>query len=369
MDELLDNPSRVAGFDEGVSLEELQLAARNSGMPLEALRYDVTPLGLHYLLTHYDIPAIDPALWALRVGGSVRTALRLDLEELRARPSKTVRVTMECAGNGRARLSPRPVSQPWLNDAVGTAEWTGTPLAGVLHEAGVLDRAVEVAFTGADHGIERGVEQDYARGLSLADALDPDVLLAYEMNGAPLLPQHGAPLRLIAPGWYGMAHVKWLASVDVLDVPFTGYQNAKAYRLKQGDEPGEPVTRIKPRALMAPPGFPDFMTRTRVVDTGEHVLQGRAWSGQAPVEGVQVSTDGGVTWQDAQLGPEAGRWAWRPWTFRWQADTPGTFELSCRARDAAGNEQPVQQPWNKQGMANNLVQRLKVVVRPAAPAA
>ena len=141
-------------------------------------------------------------------------------------------VTLECAGNGRARLHPRPVSQPWLVEAVGTAEWTGTPLAPLLREAGIDADAVDVVFTGADHGVERGVEQDYQRALPLAEALRAEVLLAYEMNGAPLPAQHGFPLRLVIPGWYGMAHVKWLTRITVLAEPFDGYQNAVAYRLK-----------------------------------------------------------------------------------------------------------------------------------------
>ena len=168
--------SRVADPQEGIGLDELALAARNHGLPLEALRYDLTPQGLHYLLVHYDIPLIDAADWRLRVGGHVERELSLDLDALRALPRRTVRVTMECAGNGRARLHPRPVSQPWLSEAVGTAEWTGTPLAGVLDLAGVLPGAVDVSFTGADHGIERGVEQDYARGLGVADAVADEVL-------------------------------------------------------------------------------------------------------------------------------------------------------------------------------------------------
>ena len=257
------------------------------------------------------------------------------------------------------------VSQPWLTEAVGTAEWTGVPLAAVLREAGVLPGAVDVAFTGADHGIERGVEQDYARGLHLADAMDSDVLLADEMNGAPLPPQHGAPVRLVAPGWYGMAQVKWLQRVTVLDRPFDGFQNATAYRFKQADEAGEPVTRILPRALMVPPGFPDFMSRVRIVDTGRHVLTGRAWSGWGPITGVEVSTDGGATWGDAALDPAdpGGRWAWRKWAFDWDARRDGPTELLCRATDQLGQVQPVEQPWNRQGMANNMVQRIPVLVR------
>ena len=208
--EEISRPARLAAAGEGITAEELGLAARNHGMPLESLRYDLTPPGLHYLLIHYDIPAMDPAAWRLRIGGLVERDLELSLDDLASMPSRTVRVTMECAGNGRARLEPRPVSQPWLVEAVGTADWTGVPLADLLDQAGVAPAAVEAVFTGADHGFERGVEQDYQRSLTVADARHPEVLVAYAMNGQPLPPQHGFPARLIVPGWYGMAQVKWL---------------------------------------------------------------------------------------------------------------------------------------------------------------
>jgi DMSO/TMAO reductase YedYZ molybdopterin-dependent catalytic subunit len=354
--------ARVAEPDEAVSLDELRLAARNHGMPLEALRYDLTPAGLHYLLVHYDIPFVDPSSWRLTVGGHVGTPLELDLPALTARPRVETVVTLECAGNGRARLLPRPVSQPWLDEAVGTARWAGTPLAPLLRDAGLLDGAVDVVFTGHDHGTERGVEQDYQRALPVDEALGNDVLVAYEMNGAPLLPQHGAPVRLIVPGWYGMTHVKWLRDITVLATRFTGYQNEVAYRLRSdADDPGEPVTRIRPRALVIPPGFPDFMTRRRIVDAGSLVLRGRAWSGRAPVVRVELSTDGGQSWADAALGESLGRHAWRSWSAPWDA-VPGEYELCVRATDEVG-VQPVEPPWNLQGMANNGVQRVPVTVR------
>jgi DMSO/TMAO reductase YedYZ molybdopterin-dependent catalytic subunit len=273
-------------------------------------------------------------------------------------------VTLECAGNGRARTQPRPVSQPWLDEAVGTAEWTGVALAPLLAEAGVRDGAVDVAFAGADHGVERGVEQDYQRGLSVDEVMSSGAFLAYTMNGHPLPPQHGAPLRLVVPGWYGMAHVKWLTRITVLDRPFEGYQNDMSYRIKvEADERGRPVTRIQPRALVRPPGFPDFQTRTRIVETGTHRLTGRAWSGVAPVERVEVSVDGGATWAEAVLGPVGDPFEWRSWEWTWVADEPGRFELCARATDSAGNAQPVEQRWNRQAMANNHVQRVPVVVR------
>ncbi|TMD04656.1 MAG: sulfite oxidase, partial [Chloroflexi bacterium] len=180
-----------------ITLEELQLAARNHSMPLEALQYPITPIGLHYLLTHFDIPWVDPAVWRLTIGGRVRDSLTLTLEDLRRRPAIMRAVTLECAGNGRAKLSPRPISQPWLFEAVGNAEWTGTPLRPLLEAAGPLDDAVEVVFTGLDRGVQRDIEQQYERSLTLPEASREGVFLAYAVNGQALPPQHGFPLRLV----------------------------------------------------------------------------------------------------------------------------------------------------------------------------
>jgi DMSO/TMAO reductase YedYZ molybdopterin-dependent catalytic subunit len=348
----------------GISLEELQLAARNHGMPLEALREAVTPIGLHYLLIHYDIPQVDGAGWRLEVDGQVGDELSLDLDAVRALPPHEVVATMECAGNGRARLEPRPVSQPWLLEAVGTGRWRGARLRDVLERAGVDGNAAEALFTGLDRGIENGIEQLFQRSLSLADASHDDVLLAYELNGVPLPPQHGFPLRLIVPGWYGMTNVKWLTRITLLAEPFTGYQQARGYRLRQSDEDeGEPLTRMVPRALMVPPGIPDFMTRERTVEAGTVTIEGRAWSGHAPVATVEVSTDDGATWQQAQLDPpDLGRWAWRRWSYEWNDAEPGRHVLACRARDEAGNGQPAEPQWNVGGYANNEVQRVVVTV-------
>ena len=346
----------------GITIEELQLAARNHALPLEALRHPITPLGLHYLLIHFDIPTVDEGAWRLDVGGRVARPLTLSLGDLKARPSRTLAVTLECAGNGRALLSPRALSQPWLTEAVGTAEWTGTPLAPVLEEAGLLEDAVEVVFTGLDRGVQGDVEHLYERSLPLEEALREEMLLAYAVDGQPLPPQHGFPLRLVVPGWYGMTHVKWLRSIAVVDEPFRGWQQETAYRLKGSeDDPGEPVTRMLPRSLMVPPGIPDFLTRTRFLAAGPCVLEGRAWSGWAPIRRVEVSVDGGRTWDDASLGEAPSEFAWSGWTYEWHAE-PGEHELCCRATDAAGNTQPVAAAWNLDGYCNNAVQRVRVVV-------
>lgn len=220
---------------------ELAPAARNRGMPLEALRHDVTPAGL----------------------------------------------------------------QPWLDEAVGTAAWTGTPLAGVLEEAGVRPDTVEIVCTGADHGIEGGEELDYARSLSVSEAMRPEILLACEMSGRPLEPQHGFPLRLLVPGWYGMTSVKWLSSIAAVTEPFRGFHQAVAYHYRRTEEdPGTPVRRIRPRALMSPPGLPDFPERRRYVDRGSVNLQGRAWSASAPIVRVEVGDRRGLARCEAR---RAGR--------------------------------------------------------------
>jgi sulfane dehydrogenase subunit SoxC len=349
--------------DPGITAAELRLAARNHGLPLEALRYDVTPPGLHYLLIHYDIPPVDPASFRLEVGGAVERPLSLGLDDLKGRERVELPVTFECAGNGRALMQPRPLSAPWLTEAVGTAVWAGTPLRPLLDEAGVRPAAVEALFTGLDRGVEGGEPQAYERSLPTGDL--ERVLLAYEMNGASLPPQHGFPLRLVVPGWYGMTNVKWLHRITLLEEPFQGYQQAVAYRLYGADgEPGDPLTRMLPRSLMAPPGVPDFFTRERHLEGGRVALAGRAWSGFGPIERVEVSTDGGESFAPATLEPPLGDAAWRAWRFEWDAP-PGEHVLCSRATDAAGNSQPLEPAWNLKGYANNAVERIAVAVAAA----
>jgi len=340
--------------------QEVALAARNRGMPLEALRYDVTPAGLHYLLIHFDIASTDEALWRLEVQGCVQHALSIAMAELKAMPARTLRVTLECAGNGRGQVSPRYPSVPWLEEGVSTAEWTGVPLAAVLGRAGLAPAAKEAVFHGADRGIDRGVEHDFARSLGVAEVMDESVLLAYAMNGAPLPPQHGAPLRLIVPGWYGMASVKWLQRIEVLDHAFDGLQQTGSYHFRTSTlDPGVPCRRIRVNSAILPPGIPDFYTRRRTLGAGTISVQGRAWSGEAPIRRVEFAIDG--HWQEAQVQAPAATHAWQAWSFEWRAE-PGEHELASRATDALGNVQPLDPVWDLGGFGNNSVHRLRVTV-------
>lgn len=363
---MTDNPFTGApGREEttpGVFSEaEVGLANRNSGAFLEMLSLDVTPVGAHYLLTHFDVPLLEEGAHRVVFDGAFEAPFEMSLEEVKAAPKVTMPVTMECAGNGRTGMNPRPFSMPWSYEAVGTAEWTGTPLAPLIERAKPQAGVVDFAFEGADFGYDKGVGHAFGRSLTPEQLADLEVLLVYEMNGQPLLPQHGAPLRLIVPGWYGMASVKWLNRITAMTERYQGFQQVETYRFRQAaDEPGEPVTEIKVKSLMVPPGVPDWITRKRWLSPGKVTLQGRAWSGAGvPVERVEVRI--GDTWHEAEVEAPLGRYAWSGWSFEWEAE-PGHYRLACRATDTNGNVQPVEAEWNLSGFANNTLHEVEVFV-------
>ena len=267
-------------------------------------------------------------------------------------------MTLECAGNGRALLAARPVSQPWFSEAVGTGAWRGTPLAPLLEEAGVTDGAARSSSPASTAGSKAAASRASSAASRWTKRSRGDLLLAYEMNGAPLLPQHGFPLRLVVPGWYGMTNVKWLTRITVVDEPFTGYQQTHAYLMRRDeDDPGEPLTRIYPRALMIPPGLPEFPTRDRTLAAGRVTIEGRAWSAGRRSRRSRFRRRrhalgaGRARARRRHVGPGAAG------AFEWDAE-PGEHVLCCRARDEAGNEQPNEADWNVGGYANNGIQRV-----------
>ena len=347
------------------SQSEVTLANRNCGTLLETLHHDVTPAGAHYLLNHFDIPLVhNVSDWQLSVDGMVANPLKLQLDDIiteatRESISRTQRVTLECAGNGRACVEPRWPSQPWQVEAVGTADWHGIALKHLLEKASVNTQAREVVFYGADEGVDAGSVHHFARSLSLPQAMHNDVMLAWQMNGQPLLPQHGFPLRLIVPGWYGMASVKWLNRIEVIDHSFTGHQQTGTYiyRTDKNDS-GTPVTSIKVKSVLIPPGLPDWSSRKRLVKPQVIPLTGRAWSGNGvPIKKVEWSCNN--EWYPATLEPAKGKYAWCKWTANWQPDV-GKYILSCRATDADGNVQPLTPPRDIRGFGNNAVHRVEV---------
>ena len=355
---------RARGYaSENFNAYDVGLSNRNSGLALEMLRHDLTPMGMHYLLTHFDVPFVDGDQWNLSLEGNFKNPMTLSMDEIRKRDSATIPVTMECAGNGRATHEKRSQSMPWFYGAVGTAEWSGTPLVDLLEEAGIGNDVVEISFLGADRGFDHAVEHNFGRSLTLKQIANRDILLCHSMNGMPLLPQHGFPLRLIVPGWYGMASVKWLNRIEALDEAFTGYQQVGTYRYRQlPEDEGVGITDIRVKSLMTPPGVPDWYSRRRLVDAGPIEITGRAWSGAGvPVERIEFSSDG-ENWQEAELLESVGQYAWHEWKFTWLAQV-GEHVLSCRASDANGETQPLNPPWDAAGFGNNEVHRVRVTVR------
>jgi DMSO/TMAO reductase YedYZ molybdopterin-dependent catalytic subunit len=272
-------------------------------------------------------------------------------------------VTLECAGNGRSGFAPQAEGEPWSYGAVSTAEWTGTPLREALAAAEVSfsPSARELVFWGADEGYVDAANATlpYARSLPLEVALHPETLLVYAMNGEPLASAHGFPLRLIVPGWYGMASVKWLTRIEAIAEPFAGFYQVARYVLthpERGDPTVVPLRAIGVRALFTSPGAGATLRR------GPNLLRGLAWSGAAAIAAVEVSADDGASWQAAELLGAELRYAWRPWELRWEARDTGPATLRCRARDATGALQPDAPDWNRLGYANNAVVALPIVI-------
>ena len=331
----------------------------NREAPLDALAAPLTPTAHFYWRSHFPVPRVDAAAWRLRVEGEVAKPLALSLAELMAMPRLTLAVTLECAGNGRSLMRPVPSGTPWGLAAVSSADFTGVLLRDVLELAGPVPAAAEVLFEGADRGpVEPGREESYTRSLPLAVALEGGALLAWEMNGEPLPAVHGFPLRLVVPGWYGMASVKWLAALRVLPEPFRGYFQAEHYVYvgEPGMPDGTPVTRVRVRSLIAAPGD------RAAVPLGPVEVRGIAWSGAAPVARVEVSADDGATWAAAELGAPPSPYAAAPWRLAWHPPRRGEYELLARAADAAGNEQPAAPVVNELGYGNTCVQRVRVSV-------
>src|SRR4051812_47831296 len=360
----LPSPDRPPLAHTLISYEEVRLAFRNHGMHLELLDRPITPLGSHYQLIHFDVPTLKSEGYTVQVKGRVRKPLTLTLENLKRRKRVTDQATLlECAGSGRSYAHPRSIYVPWFNEDIGVFRNTGTPLGPILREAGLLGDATEVVFTGHDAGWDLGIRHHFERALPIDEAMLDGVILAWEVNGQPLLPAHGFPLRLIVPTWYGMASVKWLKAITVIDHPFEGVEQQQVYRLtSSSSDTGRAVQKKAVRAAMMPPGYPDLITRHRFVEPGRVELQGMAWSGYGPIAKVEVSTDDRQTWRDATLLEPVSPFAWTPWTFTWDVRRRGEYIVSSRATDSAGNVQPLRPFWNVQGMAQNGVERIGVTV-------
>ena len=344
-------------IDAGLELQ--RACPLNAETPVTVLNAaEITPNSQFYLRNHFAIPALDETCWRLTVGGAVQHRLAYSLRDLRRMRSHTQTVTLECAGNNRAALDPKVPGEQWRLGAVSTAEWTGVSLVDVLERAVPARQAREVLFRGADVGHVDGQREDvsFERSLTLDDIGSAGALLAYEMNGARLPRQHGYPLRLIVPGWYGVASVKWLTDIVVLDHAFDGYFQTDRYRYTwpcDGHAVTEQVRRQRVRAMITEPSCGQALPR------GEVTLRGLAWSGAAAISRVEVSVCDGH-WQRARLLGRPKRHAWRRWELRTRLEDVGITTVRARATDRAGHTQPEQPLWNMHGYGTNSVQAVAI---------
>ena len=334
---------------------------RNLEFPFPHLKSWKTPSEHFYVRNHFAVPEIDAKTFRVTVSGHVENKLDLSLDDIRRMEQVTKPLTMECAGNGRVHLVPAARGLQWGEGAVGNAEWTGVPLAAILERARVKKGAVEVLLVGADKG---AIAADPAtpgaihfdRSLPLEKALKPEVLLAHKMNGEDLSPAHGFPLRAVVGGWFGMASVKWLTRIVVLDRPHGGYWQTMDYSYfvrRDGEVPTlVPLTAMQPKASISRPALDEIVPASK-----PYRVFGAAWSGESAVKKVEISLDGGATWQVAELEGKAVPFCWRLWTFTWNVPAkPGRYQIVAKATDEAGNSQPEKRdPDRRSYMINHLV--------------
>ena len=322
----------------------------NFGCPLDEVKGFDVPTDHFFIRSNGPVPIIDAKDWRLKVDGLVERPVNLSLADLRQLPARTLNAFLECAGNGRTRFDPPTDGTPWKNDAIGNATWEGVALRDVLDLAGIKPETREIVSQGGDFATMN-------RGLPIDVALDADTLLVFGMNGESLTPEHGAPARLFVPGWAGISSTKWLVSLTAIDRVWDGFYNVQNYVLfDEGGSPIRPVTTMPVKSTIATP------VEGAVLSPGKAIVTGFAWSGDAAIDRVEVSTDGGAAYSTAQIVAASGPRAWVKFQFPWDA-APGAYRLRSRAYDRAGNVQPEQAFWNLKGYQMNGI--LEVGVRVA----
>ena len=337
-------------------------------MPVSGFADYVTPIDHFFVRTHVYVPAVDINTWRLQVGGDVTTPLTLTMDDIRKLPSTELVAVVECAGNGRGLFDhPVPGTQ-WTSGGVGNGRWRGVRLADVLKRAGIKDSAKEILFDGADQPL--GKMQDFRRSITAKKALDPNTLLAYEMNGETLPVKHGFPLRLAAAGWASDSWVKWVTSIQVLDKEFDGFWMKNSYR--RPDHPVAPGTALQPEQMVPVTSlhvksviYAPLSNAT--VPPGRPIsIRGVSWSGDmGPVTAVEVSVNSGRTWQPARLANDKTRFGWRQWEFSWTPQREAFYNVMARAHDATGDTQPLAEEWNPSGYGWNVAPRIGVNVSTA----
>ncbi len=333
-------------------------------MPPEFATSWITPIDHFFVRNHMHEPiSFDVSDWQLSVAGEVEKNVTISLRDLASLSQHTVVNTLECAGNGRGFQRPQVPGVQWGKGAIGTARFTGPRLRDLLQRANIKTSAKHAMFRGADE--VPGKVPPFIRSIPIEKALHEDTLIATHMNGKPLTKAHGYPARVLVPGWIGAASCKWITEIKLLDKEFEGNFMKPGYRFpNHPGKPGDPVnpdethplTALNVKSMIATPAEMSLKGRT-------HKLLGTAWAGEADVVRVEVSTDGGSTWNQAALGHEQSKYAWRLWNYSWKPKISGDYQILSRATDSQGRIQPQTAVWNPSGYLYNAYDQVKIHVQ------
>jgi DMSO/TMAO reductase YedYZ molybdopterin-dependent catalytic subunit len=345
--------------NESLELTPVSQMPFNAETPFRALVNDLTSTELFYVRNHFNVPKLNFVDFFIEVNGAVAAPQQLYIDELEKFPERNLTMVMECAGNGRSSMDPPIAGTPWNLGAISQASFSGTALHNVLELAGPNEDVVEVKFTGSDAGeLKTGQVEPYARSLPLEVALHPDTLLVWKMNNEPLSSDHGYPLRLIVPNWYGMASVKWLREITVLTEPFEGFFQTKEYIYlgETGIANNTPVSNMRVRSLILEPKDESISIKDTIL------VSGIAWSGDGSLTKVELSFDEGKNWIESDITETTSSYGAIRWTLSWNPERSGPLKIIARASDSQGNVQPLTPRWNQGGYGNNVCHAINVTV-------
>ncbi|WP_088104548.1 sulfite oxidase [Halalkalibacter urbisdiaboli] len=343
------------------SLTTHSLHPENQESPIHFLKKRVIDTPLFYKRNHFPYPLLTHSNYWLPISGSVKKPTIFSLQDIINLPSKTLNVLLECAGNKRHFFEPKTFGEQWEKGAMSQGYWTGVPLRTLLDYSGIEAGAKEVVFEGYDFGTQPELTKmhRYVRSLPLVKALHPDTMIAYEYNEQPIPYKHGYPLRLIVPQWYGMASVKWVKQIIVIDSSFQGPFQTKDYVYyphKNSNKDSYPVTTMHVNSTIQQP------LHMEILRTGIHTIEGIAWTGQGEISKVEISIDNGETWADAKI-MKGSKYEWTTWTYEWTVHQQGEYTILSKATDSTERTQPYTAFWNRKGYGYHAMDHITVNIK------
>ncbi|PGY09310.1 sulfite oxidase [Bacillus sp. AFS031507] len=338
-----------------------KLDPENQETPIHFNNSDIVNEKLFYRRNHFPYPKFASSFYFLPIEGLVYTPKVFSLKEIYSLPSKTIKLVLECSGNKRELFNPKVFGEQWGKGAISQGIWKGISLRSLFQYTGLLDTAKEIVFEGYDYGERPDSNQlfNFSRSLPIEKALDPDTIIAYQYNNHPIPFKHGFPLRLIVPGWYAMASVKWIKRIIVIDNEFKGpFQSIDYvyYPSKESDTSKTPVTSINVNSTILYP------LNMQLMRTGVYEINGIAWAGTGQITLVEISLDEGQTWNTCQLTSSSEKYAWVRWKYKWDALNEGEYTIKSKATDSLGNIQPLDPMWNRKGYGYNAIDCIKVKI-------